>query len=246
MLEEFRETYFPVLELASWTRRKGGIRVCIPSPNKILVENTIVDKNGVVIGHPVNEYFNSINTSEYTANEIEIIKEHLERASRLVNGCAASYYGVSNIGAALHRSKYENGGDFPDFLLKKTLSVFGKKFKGYHFDFVMYLPPTKSGDLVKNFAIKFARVINVPISHGLIKVRITQEQKMFQNSYSKQENVLDAFDVDEDVVKGKCIVLLDDIYDSGATLKEVGRLLTKKGAKCIVPIVIAKTTGGTL
>lgn len=50
---------------------------------------------------------------------------------------------------------------------------------------------------------------------------------MFQNSYSKQENVLDAFDVDEDVVKGKCIVLLDDIYDSGATLKEVGRLLTK-------------------
>ena len=180
------------------------------------------------------------------ANEIEIIKEHLERASRLVNGCAASYYGVSNIGAALHRSKYENGGDFPDFLLKKTLSVFGKKFKGYHFDFVMYLPPTKSGDLVKNFAIKFARVINVPISHGLIKVRITQEQKMFQNSYSKQENVLDAFDVDEDVVKGKCIVLLDDIYDSGATLKEVGRLLTKKGAKCIVPIVIAKTTGGTL
>lgn len=246
MLEEFRETYFPVLELASWTRRKGGIRVCIPSPNKILVENTIVDKNGVVIGHPVNEYFNSINTSDYTANEIEIIKEHLERASRLVNGCAASYYGVSNIGAALHRSKYENGGDFPDFLLKKTLSVFGKKFKGYHFDFVMYLPPTKSGDLVKNFAIKFARVINVPISHGLIKVRITQEQKMFQNSYSKQENVLDAFDVDEDVVKGKCIVLLDDIYDSGATLKEVGRLLTKKGAKCIVPIVIAKTTGGTL
>ena len=120
MLEEFRETYFPVLELASWTRRKGGIRVCIPSPNKILVENTIVDKNGVVIGHPVNEYFNSINTSEYTANEIEIIKEHLERASRLVNGCAASYYGVSNIGAALHRSKYENGGDFPAQLHKSV------------------------------------------------------------------------------------------------------------------------------
>ena len=110
----------------------------------------------------------------------------------------------------------------------------------------MYIPPTKSGDLVKNFAIKFARVINVPISHNLIKVRSTQEQKMYQNSYSKQENVVDAFDVDEDIVKGKVIVLLDDIYDSGATLKEAGKLLTQKGATCIVPIVIAKTVGGTL
>lgn len=245
-LEEFRETYFPVLELASWTIRKGGFRICIPSPNTILLEKTVKDENRVVTERPVIEYHDSVNASDYTREEMEIINEHLGKASRLVNGYAASYYGVSNIGAALHRSKYENGGDFPDFLLKKTLSVFGKKFRGIHFDLVMYLPSTKSGDLVKNFATKFAHVINVPISHDLIKVRITQEQKMFQNSYSKQENVAGAFDVDEDIVKDKTIVLLDDIYDSGATLKEVGKLLTQKGAKYIVPIVIAKTVGGTL
>ena len=52
--------------------------------------------------------------------------------------------------------------------------------------------------------------------------------------------------MDGDIVKSKNIVLLDDIYDSGATLKEVGKLLTQKGAKYIVPIVIAKTVGGTL
>ena len=245
-LDEFRETYFPILELASWTIRKDGFRVCIPYPNKILLEKTVIDENGVVKERFVNEYQNSIKVSDYTKEEVEIIKEHLTKASRLVNGCAASYYGVSNIGAALHRSKYENGGDFPDFLLKKTLSAFGKKFGGIHFDLVMYIPPTKSGELVKNFATKFARVINVPISHGLIKVRITQEQKMFQNSFSKQENVTGAFDVDKDIVTRKTIVLLDDIYDSGATLKEVGKLLTQKGAKFVVPIVIAKTVGGTL
>lgn len=245
-LEEFRETYFPILELATWTIRKNGFRICIPSPNTILLEKTILDENGSPAKYHVSEYHNSIKISDYTYEEIEIIKEHLKRASRLVNGCAASYYGVSNIGAALHRSKYENGGDFPDFLLKKTLSVFGKKYKGVHFDLVMYLPPTKSGDLVKNFATKFARVINVPISHDLIKIRITQEQKIFQNSYSKKENVAGAFDVDEAIVKGKTILLLDDIYDSGATLKEIGKLLTQKGAKYIVPIVVAKTVGGTL
>lgn len=245
-LEDFRETYFPSLELSSWTIRKGGFRLRYIAPDKVQVEKTVKNDMGEVIERPIIEYSNNINLLEYNQEEREIIEEHLGKASRLVDGYAASYYGVSNVGAAIHRSKYENGGDFPDFLLKKTLSVFGKKFRGIHFDLVLYLPPTNSGDLVKNFATKFARVIGVPISHELIKVRITQEQKMFQNAYSKHENVCGAFDIDEDIVKDKYIVLLDDIYDSGATLKEVGKLLTQKGAKCIVPIVIAKTVGGTL
>lgn len=245
-LEEFRETYFPILELASWTIRKGDFRICIPSPNIFLVEKTIKDEYRTVIERPVIEYKNRINMSDYSSEERKIINEHLAKASRLVDGCAASYYGVSNIGAALHRCKYENGGDFPDFLLKKTLSVFAKKFKGINFDLVLYIPPTKSGGLVRNFAVKFARVINVPICHDLIKVRKTEEQKIFQNTYSKQENVEDAFDINAAVVKDKMIVLLDDIYDSGATIKEVGKLLTQKGARCIVPVVIAKTVGGTL
>lgn len=245
-LENFRDTYFPILELASWTTKKSGFRICIISPNKILIEKTIKDKSNEVIEKCVNEYKNSIKTYDYTNEEVEIIKEHLKKASHMVNGYAASYYGASNVGTAIHRSKYENGGDFPDFLLKKTLSMFGKKFRDIKFDLVLYLPPTKSGDLLKKFAMKFASVINVPISHALKKVRVTQEQKMFQNSYSKHENVLGAFDIGADVVKSKTILLIDDIYDSGATLKEVGNILTQKGAKLIVPIVIAKTVGGTL
>lgn len=244
-LEDFRDTYFPILELASWTTRKGGFRVCLPSPYKILIEKTI-QKNSDSIERYVNEYKNDFRTSDYTYEEIVIIKEHLRKASHMVNGYAASYYGVSNVGTAIHRSKYENGGDFPDFLLRKTLSMFGKKFGAVKFDLVLYLPPTKSGNLVKNFAMKFASVINVPISHALKKVRVTQEQKMFQNSYCKHDNVLGAFDIEADEIKGKTILLIDDIYDSGATLKEVGKILTQKGAKYIVPIVIAKTVGGTL
>ena len=71
-------------------------------------------------------------------------------------------------------------------------------------------------------------------------------QFFLQNSYSKQDNVKDAFTIESNVIKGKTILLIDDIYDSGATLKEVGSTLTKCGAKWIVPIVIAKTIGGTL
>lgn len=47
------------------------------------------------------------------------------------------------------------------------------------------------------------------------------------------------------VIFSPLIVLIDDICDSGQTLKEIGQMLTKKGARYIVPVVIAKTVGGT-
>ena len=71
------------------------------------------------------------------------------RGSNIVNGVAASYFGVSNVGAALHRSKYNTKEDFPDFLLKLFLKAYRKKFGQEKFDFIVYVPPTSSGDLVK-------------------------------------------------------------------------------------------------
>jgi ATP-dependent DNA helicase RecQ len=43
---------------------------------------------------------------------------------------------------------------------------------------------------------------------------------------------------------GKHILLIDDIFDSGYTVKEIGLYLTSIGAVRIVPLVIAKTLGG--
>jgi ATP-dependent DNA helicase RecQ len=160
---------------------------------------------------------------------------------------AASYYGVSNVGAAIHRSKYEGGGDFPDFLLRLTLKAFRKKFGQERFDLVLYVPPTKSGDLVRNFALTIARILQFPISHGLIKIYPTREQKIFENNALKADNVKDAFIFEKpEEIKGKKILLIDDIFDSGATIKEIGKYLSRIGAEKIAPLVIAKTVGGDL
>lgn len=161
----------------------------------------------------------------------------------MVNGVASSYYGVSNVGATLSRCKYHAGGDFPDYLLKLTLKAFRKKFGQQRFDLVIYVPPTESGDLVKNFSEKVARTLQFPISHNLRKTRVTDPQKVFESGISKKDNLLGAFDINDNVI-GKNILLIDDIYDSGATLKEVGALLRRKGANSVAPLTIAKTVGG--
>lgn len=167
--------------------------------------------------------------------------------SNIANGIASSYYGVSNVGSAIHRSKYENGGDFPDFMLVLTLKAFRRKFGNERYDLIVYVPPTKSGDLVRNFAEKLSRTLKIPLSHNLQKARVTREQKIFENSILKSDNVKDAFSYrNPGEIPGKKIILVDDVFDSGATIKEIGRYFTTLGAEKIAPLVIAKTVGGDL
>ncbi|MGA2296890.1 MAG: helicase-related protein, partial [FCB group bacterium] len=165
----------------------------------------------------------------------------------LINGVAAAYYGFSNVGAIIHKCKYENGGDFPEYLVKLLLKAFNKKFANEFFNLILYVPPTESGNLVRNFAQKVSTVLNIPISHNLEKAKITKPQKMFQNYLLKKDNIKDVFTYGSpSEIKNKTILLIDDIYDSGATIKEIGKYLTSLGAKKIAPLVIAKTIGGDI
>lgn len=173
--------------------------------------------------------------------EVETTKSHI------VNGVAASYYGISNVGAALRHSKYEGGGDFPDWLLILTLKAFRSHFGNTEFDLILFVPSTESGDLVKNFAEKISDVLKIPLSDRLLKREPTQPQKELVSRISKKDNVKGKFICDKpEEIAGKRILLVDDIFDSGYTMKEIGSYLTGLGAAMIAPITIAKTVGGDI
>ena len=129
--------------------------------------------------------------------------------------------------------------------MKRTLRAIKHKFLAEKFDVLLYVPPTESGNLVQNFAEKLAQALNLEVSHGLTKKRRTKPQKAFQNPVLKWDNVKNVFAFkDAELVKGKKILLVDDIFDSGASIREIGWLLTRLGARKVAPVVIAKTIGG--
>ena len=167
------------------------------------------------------------------------------KGSNLQNGFASSFYGFSNTGDVIHKCKYESREDFPEFFLQQMVRTFKIKLGNEKFDLMIYVPPAVSGDLVKNFTVKLSEKLNIPLSHGLSKSKITKEQKIFENGYLKKDNVSGAFRYNNiKEICGKTILLIDDVFDSGATIKEVGKYLTKCGAGKIIPLVIAKTIGG--
>ena len=44
-------------------------------------------------------------------------------------------------------------------------------------------------------------------------------------------------------LQGK-VLIIDDVYDSGSTLKEICKVMELHGAKVVIPLAIAKTIGG--
>ncbi|MEA3446823.1 MAG: RecQ family ATP-dependent DNA helicase [Bacteroidota bacterium] len=247
-LSDFRESYFPTLHTAPRTSKTiEGEKYYI----------TLSAENKIAFGKEGNKeyYFDDViilkskisKLNDERQEKFYALLEKHQKKDKLLNGVASSYYGVSSVGAALHRSKYENGGDFPDFLLRLTLKAFRKKYGHEKFDFMVYVPPTESGDLVKNFAEKLSWVLKVPVSHKLIKTGETQPQKVFKNSFLKKDNVSQKFSYAEpNEIAGKSVILFDDIFDSGATIKEIGNVLTKFGVTKIAPLVIARTVGGDI
>jgi predicted amidophosphoribosyltransferase len=79
----------------------------------------------------------------------------------------------------------------------------------------------------------------------LVKAHTTQPQKEMVNLAQKTDNVTGAFRVaDPNAVRGKRVLLLDDLYDSGTTLAEATRALLTSGAREVCALAITKTIHG--
>ena len=74
----------------------------------------------------------------------------------------------------------------------------------------------------------------------LIKIKDNTRQSSL-NLEGRTTNVKNVFKIiDENTVKGKNIILIDDIYTTGATLEECTKELKRAGAKTVLGLVIAK------
>jgi len=128
-----------------------------------------------------------------------------------------------------------------DYLLKNN--EFENKF-----DLIIPVPLHKN-DLKKrgfNQSLLLSKIIgdyfSIPVGESiLIKHKITP----FQVNLSKKErekNILKAFSVEKpEEINGKSIMILDDVFTTGATVEECAKELIKSRAKNIFVLTLART-----
>jgi len=80
-------------------------------------------------------------------------------------------------------------------------------------------------------------IINI---EGLKRTRNTRSQtKLCDNA--RRKNIFNAFQIRENGIEGKCIILVDDVMTTGVTINECARVLKEAGAKEVYSCVAAIT-----
>lgn len=90
-------------------------------------------------------------------------------------------------------------------------------------------------------AAEISKKINVPVDYNSLKrIRHTIPQVSCSGK-QRSKNVKNAFSIiHPENIKGKRIVLIDDIYTTGSTLKECAKALKKAGAKSVDALTVAR------
>lgn len=94
--------------------------------------------------------------------------------------------------------------------------------------------------LTKKIALHFSLNYNLEI---LIRIKNNPPQAKITDINEREKNVKDIFRIPPTkttFIKNKWIILIDDVYTSGATMQEAAKVLKKYGPKKIIGLVLAK------
>lgn len=149
----------------------------------------------------------------------------------------------SETGRLVYRYKYRGRIDLADKLANRIVVLMEQHPALNAVDGIVPIPPSTARlyDPLQLLSQTLTRRLGIPSYSGLlVKTRPTDRQKDMRTSVQKRVNVASAFAVRGDV-RGKSLLVLDDLYDSGETLKEVTRVLKRAGARSIKVLTLTRT-----
>lgn len=145
----------------------------------------------------------------------------------------------TELGELVYQVKYESDKSKIKPIAETAAQFVKDKYTVDGYPILPYLKaiiPTPPSDKNRNFqpvmdiAQEIGKLLEVQVyTDYLKKVKNTPLIKNIPNIEKKREQLQDAFVVSTKEFKDKCVLLFDDIYDSGTTLTEVAKVLYEQG-----------------
>ena len=123
---------------------------------------------------------------------------------------------------------------------KKILNAFIDYYKSSNLksDILLFIPSNKNNNIMNFFADNISKKLNIKKENALIFNNEVKEQKYLETLKEREENIKNAFNIiSPEKFINKKILLIDDVFASGFTLKEAIKLLKENNIKNIECIV---------
>lgn len=160
--------------------------------------------------------------------------------------CLSPYdYHVEKVAKAIQRYKFKDRTEYAPFFARKIADLILLEEKETFFDAVTCVPLHESRQAERGYnqsqllAKEIAALLSKPYEDTLLKIRETK----IQHKLSKEErkkNVRGAYCcIEEAPIFEKRYLLIDDILTTGCTMLECVKMLSKSGARYVLPATIA-------
>ena len=148
----------------------------------------------------------------------------------------------SGVGELAFRLKYRGERGALEPLVQQAAELCRAHPELVQVDGLVPVPPStgRALDPVTEFAAALGERLARPVWPLLVKTRRTAPQKEMRSLAQKRANVAGAFAVRGEA-RAKRLLVVDDLYDSGATLEEVSRVLRAAGAACVCVLTLTRT-----
>ena len=160
---------------------------------------------------------------------------------RIERGRVLCRWGDAGWSSLVDKGKHRDG-RFDDELVIAVVQMIAEWRPDPAPEWVSAVPSNRSGNLVSDFAARLADALQLPFHDITTRIADRPQQRTMQNSAHQKENVRGAFSVTGQPPASPGL-LIDDLYDSGWTIAEVGSGLRRAGAGPIYPVALASTTG---
>ena len=150
----------------------------------------------------------------------------------------------SALGELIYRLKNKGDRNAVDSIADTAVQFIRERWKP-EFDLIVPMPPSRRRDAYQP-VIEIAKAVGVrllkPVDPDAIsKIKETPQLKDVYDFAERRKLLQDAFKANGEAVRGKAILLIDDLYRSGATAAVVAQSLLAAGAIHVCMLAMTKT-----
>ncbi len=167
--------------------------------------------------------------------------------STFFDGFATAFKYDTVVKKGIRKWKYENAIYNTEFFADKIIEAVNSVFGNVKFDYITFVPQSDTEESAKawNQSEILAKTISmkmyIPCKPLLIKIFETNRQHNLK-LHLKSGNVFGVFEcVDDELIKNKTILVIDDVKTSGKTLNECAKMLKIYDANAVYCATIAAT-----
>lgn len=142
----------------------------------------------------------------------------------------------SSMRRSVTRYKYYGCREYGDFYAKAMYRYAKMELREWKPDLIVPVPVHRSKERMRGFnqaaylAERISRYTGIPADMGLVQKNIKTKSQKKLNALQRRKNLEKAFCVTGDV-RGKDILVIDDVYTTGSTIDAMASCLKKKGAE---------------